>query len=177
MTEKPCIEVLWAPWRLAYVQDVARSAGKSENRECIFCSAPRLSDEEALIVYRGRLAYTILNKYPYNTGHIMIAPYRHIASPEDLSKEEAIEIFELLAISVKALKKAFGPHGFNVGANIGEVAGAGVPGHFHLHVVPRWFGDSNFMVVVGKTKVMPQLLSDTWSIFRKAFSETLGESR
>ncbi|MEM1873785.1 MAG: HIT domain-containing protein [Acidilobaceae archaeon] len=176
MSDKPMFDILWAPWRLAYVQDAAKAAGRGGAGECLFCTAPQLRDEDSLIVYRGRLAYVILNKYPYNTGHLMIAPYRHVPSFEELTREEALEVFELLGLSLRALRRAFEPHGFNVGANIGEAAGAGVPGHVHIHVVPRWIGDSNFMLVVGRTKVLPQLLSDTWAILRKQFSELGGGS-
>lgn len=173
--EERCREILWAPWRLSYVKEAARNTGgRSDRGECLFCLAPSLRDEEALIAYRGRSAYVILNKYPYNTGHLMIAPYRHVASLEDLSREEAMEVHELLSASIRALRRAFEPHGFNIGANIGEAAGAGVPGHFHIHVVPRWVGDSNFMLIVGKTKIIPQLLSETWGILRRQLSEVLG---
>ncbi len=149
------LSILWAPWRLAYIKNA------SKRESCIFCDAPRLSDDESLIVYRGKRAYIILNRFPYNSGHLMIAPYRHVASLEDLDLEELLEIAVLTRISIKALREAYSPHGFNVGVNIGEAAGAGVVGHVHVHVVPRWVGDTNYMTVTSGVKVIPQLLEDT----------------
>jgi ATP adenylyltransferase len=149
------LSILWAPWRLAYIRDASR------RDTCVFCEAPRMGDDEALIVYRGRRAYIILNRFPYNSGHLMIAPYRHVASLEDLSFEELVDVMVLVKISLKALREAYSPHGFNIGVNVGEAAGAGVAGHVHVHVVPRWVGDTNYMTVTGGVKVIPQLLEDT----------------
>jgi ATP adenylyltransferase len=125
-----------------------------------------MSDDEALIVYRGRRAYVILNRFPYNSGHLMIAPYRHVPSLEDLDLEEMMEVMILVKVSLRALREAYSPHGFNIGVNIGEAAGAGVAGHVHVHVVPRWVGDTNYMTVTGGVKVIPQLLEDTLRTLR-----------
>lgn len=155
------MKILWAPWRAVYVE-------KPEGN-CIFCEKTRENrDEENLIVLRGQRGFIMLNRYPYNTGHLMIAPYRHVANVEDLTEEESMEIFKLLMESIKALKKAFKPDGFNVGINLGRVAGAGVEGHIHFHVVPRWLGDTNFMPVTGNTKVMPISLEEAYERIKRS---------
>jgi len=167
------LSILWAPWRLAYIREASRRSS------CVFCEAPRVSDEEALIVYRGRRVFVILNRFPYNSGHLMIAPYRHVASIEDLDFEESLELMALLKASLRALREAYSPHGFNIGVNIGEAAGAGVAGHVHLHVVPRWVGDTNYVTVTAGVKVIPQLLEDTLKtlkpLLEKAVREVEGE--
>ncbi|MEM1758451.1 MAG: HIT domain-containing protein [Acidilobaceae archaeon] len=155
---KNWFSILWAPWRLAYITSFAT---EHRDKACILCEAPKLSDEESLIVYRGTRLYIILNRYPYNTGHLMIAPYRHIASFEDLDSEEILELGLLIKASLRALRDAYSPHGFNIGVNIGKAAGAGIEDHVHLHIVPRWVGDTNYMVIAGGVKVIPQLLEDT----------------
>ncbi|WP_131160567.1 HIT family protein [Aeropyrum pernix] len=158
--------ILWAPWRMKYI----KQAGSREG--CVFCEAPSMGDDaKALIVYRGSLSYVILNKYPYNSGHIMVTPYRHVAELEDLTMDEIMEMAKLVRASVKALKRVYAPHGFNIGVNIGEAAGAGIAGHFHIHVVPRWRGDSNFMLTVGGTKVIPESLEDTFKKLKPAVEE------
>ncbi|MCE4611024.1 MAG: HIT domain-containing protein [Desulfurococcales archaeon] len=167
---EPWYRILWAPWRMKYIQSASETA-----RGCIFCIAPSMSDEEALIVYRGRNAYIILNKYPYNTGHLMIVPYRHVPSLEDLNTEELLELSELVKASLKALREVYRPHGFNVGVNIGEAAGAGVAGHVHVHIVPRWRGDSNFMLTVGGVKVLPESLDATFKKVKPAIEKALTE--
>ncbi len=151
---------LWAPWRMVYVGSADRV------RECIFCTAPRMRDEEALIIFRARYSYILMNKYPYNTGHVMVAPYRHVASLADLSREELGEIGLLVQASLKGLEESLGPDGFNVGVNIGKAAGAGFADHIHVHIVPRWIGDTNFMPVIGDTRVIPQALQDTYREIR-----------
>jgi ATP adenylyltransferase len=148
-------EQLWAPWRLEYVQGAGGESG------CIFCDKPQAGDEASLIVYRGRTAYALLNLYPYSNGHLMIAPFRHVAEPGDLDPDERAEVWHLLDRGIAALTEAMAPHGFNAGLNLGRVAGAGVEGHIHLHVVPRWNGDTNFMPVLADVKVMPEHLSRT----------------
>ncbi|MCX8195603.1 MAG: HIT domain-containing protein [Acidilobaceae archaeon] len=163
---------LWAPWRYAYVSRV----GKKEEG-CVFCEAPRKSDEEALILYRGKRAYVILNKYPYNNGHLMVVPYRHVASLEDLDEEEMADIMRLVNASLKALREVYSPDGFNVGVNIGKAAGAGVEGHVHVHVVPRWFGDTNYMAVLAGVTIIPQLLSDSYKLLRPLLAKHMGDSR
>jgi ATP adenylyltransferase len=145
---------LWAPDRLTYV--------KGEKGEgCPFCSIPSLDDAEGLVVRRGEACYVVLNLYPYNPGHLMVVPYRHVAEYEALTPDEVAEVGALTQAALVALKAASGAHGFNVGLNLGGVAGAGIAQHLHQHVVPRWGGDTNFMPVVGHTRVLPQLLAET----------------
>jgi len=141
-------------------------AGK--NKECIFCKKLNGNDEENLVLWRGESCFAMLNIFPYNNGHLMIAPYRHIASLKDLNEEEKLELMEALTLWVEVLKEALNCHGFNIGMNIGRVAGAGVPDHIHLHIVPRWEGDTNFMPVIGETKVIPQSLSVTYKMLKTA---------
>ena len=160
---------IFAPWRIEYI--------KMEKPEgCIFCILPEeRRDEENLILYRGKHAFVIMNNYPYNPGHVMVAPYRHVANLEDLSNEEWNEIHQLVKIMIGAIRKAMNPHGFNIGINLGRVAGAGVEGHIHVHIVPRWNGDTNFMPVIGDTKVIPQALRDTYAELKKALDELVKE--
>src|SRR3954469_8859696 len=158
------MERLWSPWRMEYMTQ----AGKSEG--CLFCNLLEESDEEVHIVHRGDAAFVVLNAYPYNTGHLMIAPMRHVGEAGGLTPEERNEIFDLTCRSVDIIKDSMGADGFNTGMNLGEVAGAGVPGHLHMHVVPRWDGDTNFMPVVGETKVLPELLGDTAARLRPGFA-------
>jgi ATP adenylyltransferase len=146
---------IWMPERLAYIQ----GAGKTEG--CPFCRIPEMSDEDGLIVHRGETSYVVLNLYPYNSGHLMAVPFRHVADYTELTAAEAVEIAELTQTSMRVLRKASGAQGFNLGMNQGVVAGAGIAAHLHQHVVPRWGGDTNFMPVVARTKVLPQLLRDT----------------
>jgi ATP adenylyltransferase len=153
------MERLWAPWRMEYID----SARDEEPKGCLFCEAPKEGDDEkALIVARSEKSFAILNKYPYNSGHLMVAPFRHVGELEDLEDDEALDMQKLLQRSIKALKDAIHPDGFNLGMNLGTVAGAGVPDHLHWHVVPRWNGDTNFMPAVGNVKVLPQSLDVTW---------------
>lgn len=144
---------------------------KSKEDGCIFCTKPkRNSDIADLILYRGKNNFIILNAYPYNPGHLMVVFYRHIANMEDLTKEEAKEHFELIQDSITLLKNTIHPAGFNVGLNIGKVAGAGVEGHLHTHIVPRWQGDVNFMPVIGETRVVSEGLDATYEKLRSAFN-------
>jgi ATP adenylyltransferase len=161
---------LWTPHRLAYIQGTGKPSGPGADEGCPFCVAPTLSDEEALIVARGSLVYAILNLYPYNTGHVLICPYRHIADYTDLTDSESAEFAGYTTRAIRALRAASGPHGFNIGMNLGTVAGAGIAAHLHQHVVPRWGGDTNFMPVVGRTRVLPQLLADTRKLVADAWS-------
>jgi ATP adenylyltransferase len=148
------VERLWAPWRLSYI--------KAERPEgCVFCGQTSLSDEEALIVHRGEHCYVVLNLYPYGSGHLMILPFRHVASPGDLTGPERSELWDLLDRALQALETGLGSQGHNVGLNLGTAAGAGIEDHLHLHVVPRWRGDVNFMPVLADVRVMPQHLADT----------------
>jgi ATP adenylyltransferase len=156
------VETLWAGWRSEYIR------GEETGSECLFCRLPREADGDALILERGEHAYTMLNRFPYNTGHLMVSQYRHAAGMGDLSDAERDELWHLLDRGRIACEAAMSPDGFNLGANIGRVAGAGVPGHFHLHLVPRWLGDTNFMMAVGGTRVLPEDLSVTWQSLREA---------
>ena len=156
---------LWAPWRLQYLKG-------EKSSDCIFCSKPALGDDEAaLIVHRGSSCYVILNAFPYTSGHLMVAPYDHVGDLRDLPAETAGELLSLAQRSLGAIERVYRPEGFNLGANLGEVAGAGFAEHVHMHVVPRWKGDTNFMPVVGDTSVMPEALPDSWRRLREAFGE------
>ena len=160
------MERLWTPWRMEYIK------GADAADTCFLCEAPNLDpeqDDRTYILHRGRDAFVILNIYPYNTGHLMVAPYRHTADLESLGAEEGLEGFGLLRRSVEALKGAFDPHGFNIGMNLGRVAGAGIPDHLHFHVVPRWGGDTNFMPVLSDTKVLPEMLDETYAKLKPLF--------
>jgi ATP adenylyltransferase len=152
------VERLWAPWRIEYIE-----APHPHDEECVFCEKLALGDDEkALVLARSELAFAILNAYPYNPGHVMVAPQRHVGELEDLSAKELAETSSLLQQSVRALKDTSGPDGFNLGLNLGRVAGAGVLGHVHWHVVPRWNGDTNFMAVLGDVRVLPEALAATY---------------
>jgi len=153
-------ERLWAPHRMSYLTGENRPLPGNEI-ECPFCRIPKLSDEEGLIVARGKNAYVVMNLYPYNAGHVLICAYRHVADLTDLNDEERNEILELSARAMKTIRKVSGAAGFNLGMNQGAISGAGVAEHIHQHVVPRWGGDANFMPLIGQTKVLPQLLADT----------------
>ena len=149
------MERLWAPWRMEYID----SARDEEEGGCLFCEKPKEGDDEkALILARSERSFAMLNKYPYNSGHLMVAPFRHVRELEEMEGEEALDMQKLLGRSIRALKEAMKPDGFNLGMNLGTVAGAGIPDHLHWHVVPRWNGDTNFMPIVGDTKVLPESL-------------------
>jgi ATP adenylyltransferase len=160
------VERIWAPWRLEYVKD----ASKDKESECIFCAALDGGDDDAnLIVRRGERAFVILNKYPYTNGHLMVAPYEHVAELQALDDPTMAEIMSLAQRGMAALQESYAPHGYNVGFNQGRVAGAGVEHHIHMHVVPRWGGDTNFMPVLGDTRVMNQTLEDSYATVKGAF--------
>lgn len=161
---------LWSPWRSAYVKNPDRDV-----RGCPFCELPARGsarDTESLILYRGEQAYTILNAFPYNPGHLMAVPYRHVAEFDELTRTELHELADLCQRAVRALKAASGPPAFNIGVNAGSVAGAGIGDHIHQHVVPRWGGDTNFMPVIGQTRVLPELLEQTYAWLAPAFAGT-----
>ena len=151
---------LWTPHRLAYITGEGKPEHDEPGAQCPFCVASSRSDEDGLIVARGELVYAVLNLYPYNSGHLMTVPYRHVADYPDLTTDETAELAGFTQQAMLALTRAMGPHGFNVGLNQGSAAGAGIAGHLHQHVVPRWGGDTNFMPLVAQTRVLPQLLSD-----------------
>jgi len=152
---------LWTPHRMAYILGEGKPPDADAGAECPFCRAPTLSDEDGLIVARGQLGYAVLNLYPYNAGHLMSVPYRHVADYTDLTPDEVNEVANITRTAMRVLRAVAGPHGFNIGLNQGRVAGAGIAGHLHQHVVPRWGGDTNFVPVVAHTRVLPQLLSET----------------
>ncbi|MGQ4832959.1 MAG: HIT family protein [Candidatus Asgardarchaeia archaeon] len=155
------MKYLWAPWRIKYIL-------MEKPKECIFCKAIKENkDDENLILYRGKYSFIILNRFPYNSGHLMIVPYRHVGNIEELTQNELNEMNKLMQKSVKLLKVALKPDGFNIGINIGRVAGAGIEEHIHIHVVPRWNGDTNFMPVIGDTKVVNQYLNETLEVLKK----------
>ncbi|MFC7217819.1 HIT family protein [Streptomyces polyrhachis] len=152
---------LWTPHRMAYIQGENKPTGPGSDDGCPFCAIPGKSDEDGLVVARGERAYAVLNLYPYNGGHLMVVPFRHVADYTELTAEETAEVAELTKQAMRTLRAASGAQGFNIGLNQGAVAGAGIAAHLHQHIVPRWGGDANFMPVVGHTKVLPQLLADT----------------
>jgi ATP adenylyltransferase len=160
---------LWTPHRMAYIQGENKPTGPGAGDGCPFCAIPSKSDEEGLIIARGEQVYAVLNLYPYNSGHLMVVPYRHVADYTDLDDAETAELALLTKQAMTALRAASGAHGFNIGMNQGAVAGAGIAAHLHQHVVPRWGGDVNFMPVVGNTKVLPQLLADTRKLLADAW--------
>ena len=163
------MKYLWAPWRLPYI----KRAGRVENT-CIFCALPREGrDRENRILYQGRRAFAILNTFPYNSGHLMVVPHRHVADPVDLADDEALEMFRLSSATMTAIRETYHAEGFNVGMNIGRPAGAGIVDHLHLHVVPRWIGDTNFMPVFGDVKVLPEDLTETYDRLATALRSVL----
>ncbi len=169
MDSSDAFERLWTPHRMAYIKGEGKPTGPGEDDDCPFCRAPKMSDEEGLIVARGEQVFAVLNLYPYNSGHVLICPYRHISEYTDLTSPETVEFSSFTQRSISALRAASGPHGFNVGMNLGTVAGAGIAAHLHQHVVPRWGGDTNFMPVVAHTRVLPQLLTDTRKLLADAW--------
>jgi ATP adenylyltransferase len=149
---------LWAPWRMKYIEgsDPASSGG------CIFCEKPAEHDDEKnYIIFRGKTCFVILNIFPYNNGHLMVVPYRHTANLDDLGPDERLEIMDLTALVIRAMKSIMRPDGFNIGMNMGRSAGAGIDEHLHMHIVPRWNGDTNFMPIIGSAKVICESLEDT----------------
>jgi ATP adenylyltransferase len=157
------------PHRLAYIKGENKPADAEAGEECPFCRLPGLPDTDGLIVARGSLVYAVLNLYPYNSGHLLVCPYRHVADYTELDPAETAELAGYTQHAMSALRAASGAQGFNIGMNIGGVAGAGIAAHLHQHVVPRWGGDANFMPVVGRTKVLPQLLADTREMLAAAW--------
>jgi ATP adenylyltransferase len=157
---------LWSPWRMTYIEKHEKQAG------CVFCNAQARTDSaENLIAFRGKNVYVILNLFPYTSGHLMVVPFEHKASIEDLDAATRTEMMELTSRCMEILRKLYNPHGFNMGANIGEAAGAGVPGHVHIHIVPRWSGDTNFMTTLGNARVLPEFLEDTYKRVKEAFEK------
>ncbi len=151
---------LWTPHRMVYINGENKPASDAD-ADCPFCTAPTRPDAEALVVTRGERVYAVLNLYPYNSGHLMVLPYRHVADFTDLDADETTELGELTQQAMRTLRAAYGPHGFNIGMNQGSVGGAGIAAHLHQHVVPRWGGDTNFMPIVAHTRVLAEVLADT----------------
>jgi ATP adenylyltransferase len=156
---------LWTPHRMVYIE----KGQQPEEHECPFCHAPSLSDEDGLIVARGEHAYVLLNLFPYNSGHLLVCPYRHIATYDQATPEEVAEIGSLTQTAMRVIREVSHNHGFNIGMNQGEVAGAGIAAHLHQHIVPRWQHDANFLPIIAKTKALPQLLGDVRSSLAAAW--------
>jgi ATP adenylyltransferase len=156
---------LWSPWRMSYIEN-----HKPDHR-CVFCHALECEDGlENLVIHRGRYAYVILNRYPYTSGHLMVVPFEHQSNLEDLQPVVRAEIIELVSLCLQILGEIYRPQGFNLGANIGSAAGAGIPKHFHFHIVPRWDGDTNFMSAVGDTRVVPEAIEESYRRIQEAWS-------
>jgi ATP adenylyltransferase len=158
------MDYLWTPWRYQYITK------SGEAGDCVFCAAAKSSDDRGnLIVHRAAHHFVILNRYPYTSGHIMVVPYQHAATLEELADEALVEMIRLARVSEKHLREIYRPEGLNLGINVGKSAGAGIASHLHLHMLPRWTGDTNFMTVVGETRVLPEDLADTWQKLSCAF--------
>lgn len=166
------MEHLWTPWRLHYVTEASRPVPG-----CIFCDARERGDGDPLLVYAGERAYVILNKFPYNNGHLMVVPMRHVGRLADLDADELVELGRLAQAAEAVLTDVYQPHGFNMGLNLGRPAGAGVLDHLHLHIVPRWDGDTNFISVVGETRVLPEELPETARRVGDALARRLSDGR
>jgi len=167
------LDRLWTPHRMAYISGQERPAeGYEQPSGCPFCRAPGCTDDESLVVARGETVFALLNLYPYNPGHLMVCPYRHVADYTDLDQAETAELARFTQFAMRAVRRCSAAHGFNVGMNQGAVAGAGIAAHLHQHVVPRWGGDTNFMPVLGSTKVLPQLLGDTRRLLADAWADS-----
>lgn len=159
------MQLLWAPWRMQYI-------GGEPNPGCIFCNKPKEDrDAENFILARGKFCFMMLNAFPYNNGHLLIAPYRHTGLLEDLNPDELLDIMQMTQTGIKMLREAFSPDAFNAGMNLGQVAGAGIADHLHMHIVPRWAGDTNFMPVLGDTKVLPEALESTYKKLKAALDK------
>ncbi|MGB9730633.1 MULTISPECIES: HIT family protein [Calditerrivibrio] len=162
------MEKIWAPWRMRYID------GSHKDEGCIFCNKPKEdNDMENLIVYRGRFSFAMLNLFPYTNGHTMVAPYRHTAIFEELTRDEVIDIHLVTSIIIKAIKMTMNPDGFNLGYNLGRTAGAGIVDHLHFHIVPRWNGDTNFMPVIGEVKVISEHIEQTYNKILKGIEVML----
>jgi len=165
---------LWSPWRSQYIESFIR---KKDNNECIFCNAvnENINDDKCLKVYEGKLCYVMLNLYPYNSGHLMVIPHRHISSFNQLTSVEMNEVMQIVKLSLEALDYTMQPHGYNFGANLGKAAGAGIDEHIHFHIVPRWNGDTNFIPVLGEVKVISQDLLQTKKNLIDAFNKIISK--
>ena len=165
------LDRLWTPHRIAYIRGENKPADESTG-ECPFCRVPKMDDEYGLVVHRGELAYVVLNLYPYSPGHLMVCPYRHVADYTEATHGEVVEIADLTRSAMRVIRSVSGAGGFNLGMNQGHIAGAGIAAHLHQHVVPRWPGDQNFMPIIGRTKTLPELLSDTRALLAEAWKDS-----
>jgi ATP adenylyltransferase len=166
---------LWTPHRMVYIRGEGKPSHDEPGADCPFCAAPSRSDEDGLIVARGETVYAVLNLYPYNSGHLMAVPYRHVADYPELDPEETVELAQFTQRAMQVIRSVMAPHGFNLGINQGPVAGAGISAHLHQHVVPRWGGDTNFMPIVGQTRVLPERLADARAQLAEAWAGAAGE--
>ena len=163
------MDYLWTPWRYAYITSAGENDGKAEG--CVFCELPKLPDEEAKIVYRGQHCFIILNSFPYTSGHVMVVPFAHLDELQKLPEAAAQEMMALSQKMERVLRQVYSPDGINLGMNIGRAAGAGIAGHVHMHVLPRWIGDTNFMTVTGESRVLPEALEETWRRIKGAIAD------
>ena len=161
------MDKLFSPWRSKYIETFARS--KDEPEVCVFCDAVKANDEDRLIIARGKTCFVIMNLYPYNSGHLMVVPYRHLQDLVDLTADESLEVMQFQQTMIAALRNVSHPDGFNLGANLGRTAGAGIDQHIHFHIVPRWSGDTNFMPTLADTKMISEDMKETWRKLRKEF--------
>jgi ATP adenylyltransferase len=169
----PDPERLWSPWRMEYI----RRGERDDEGGCLFCALPAADagqDVANHLLARGEVSFVLLNAFPYNPGHLMVAPYRHVGDYEEMTAAELAELTAFAGRAIRAMREESAPHGFNLGMNLGQVAGAGIADHLHLHLVPRWGGDTNFMPVVGKTKVLPELLDETYRRLRPHLADAAG---
>ena len=164
------LERLWTPHRMAYIRGQNKPADDEAGEQCPFCRIPTLDDAEALIIHRGQLSFVVLNLYPYSPGHLMVCPFRHVADYTDLSRDETLELADFTQRAMRTIRDVSAAHGFNIGMNQGSVAGAGIAAHLHQHVVPRWAGDQNFMPIIGRTRTLPELMSQTRDLLAAAWT-------
>lgn len=175
--ERDHLQRLWTPHRMSYIAEAPMKKGPgSAKSEQPFTDIPQMSDEDGLIVARGELVYAVLNLYPYNPGHLMVVPYRRVSELEELTPDESTELMAFAQKAIRVMKAVSQPHGFNVGLNLGSSAGGSLAEHLHMHVVPRWGGDANFITIIGDTKVIPQLLRDTRQLLADAWKDQHGPS-
>lgn len=166
-------EKLWAPWRMKYIEGI----DTENDGKCIFCEKPKENDDRKnFIIYRGLRCFIMLNIFPYNNGHLLVVPYEHTSEMKDLDSETMIELMKTINIAIESIKKTMRPDGFNIGMNLGRTAGAGITEHLHMHIVPRWNGDTNFMPVIGDTKVISESLEDTYKKLKKAAENRLKDT-
>lgn len=169
------MDKLWSPWRSKYIESFS---GKGNDNECLFCRiASEKNDRENFILHRNEKCYIVLNLFPYNNGHLMIVPYRHCSKLSDLENDEMLEIMKTINLGINILTASIKPQGFNIGANLGRCAGAGIENHIHFHIVPRWNGDTNFMPVISETKVISELMNDTFEKLEKALTSILNTKK